>query len=249
MTRRTLRGSPLISHHRGGGETQPPGSLAAYADAVEQHAELVEFDVRRTLDGTLICAHDPTSTDGVVWGESRWDEIASGPSAPLLLEAVLRLADTRSGLHVDLKEAGYEAEVVRAVLAGSSPPRRIYFTSLDESTVQAIRSEFPAQVAALSLGRGFRYRRPLVSLRRVTADVLPFRRLARTGANAVAVNQWLLTPLLKYYCRRKGIQIMVWTVNGERRMRRLLRDRDLAVLITDRPLLATELRVAVTGTQ
>src|SRR2546427_377909 len=54
---KVARSAPAISAHRGGGETEPSGTYEAYRSALAAGAEYVEFDVRRTLDGTLVAFH------------------------------------------------------------------------------------------------------------------------------------------------------------------------------------------------
>jgi len=46
-----------VTVDRGGGETEPSGTYEAYRSALAAGAEYVEFDVRRTLDGTLVAFH------------------------------------------------------------------------------------------------------------------------------------------------------------------------------------------------
>ena len=53
----TDRPATAVSAHRGGGETGRSGTYEAYRSALQAGAEYVEFDVRRTLDGTLVAFH------------------------------------------------------------------------------------------------------------------------------------------------------------------------------------------------
>src|SRR5215475_8433638 len=67
----TLHGSaghadraPVISAHRGGSETAPPGTYAAYRAALAAGARYLEFDVRGTADGELVAFHDARLRSG-----------------------------------------------------------------------------------------------------------------------------------------------------------------------------------------
>lgn len=54
----------LVIGHRGTCGTFPDNSLAAFRDAIDQGADGVELDVRRTADGALALSHDDTLPDG-----------------------------------------------------------------------------------------------------------------------------------------------------------------------------------------
>src|SRR5260370_26682772 len=47
-----------ISAHSGGTEVAPPGTYAAYTNALQAGADYVEFDIRRTVDGERAVYHD-----------------------------------------------------------------------------------------------------------------------------------------------------------------------------------------------
>lgn len=238
---------PLISHHRGGGETGIPFSLALYEAAVAQGAELIEFDVRVSHDGVLFCTHEELGPDGEVLADLDWASIEEimGDAVPRY-DALLRLANGKSICHIDLKATGYEAAAVTTaeailddVVAGA------VFTTLEDSSVRLLRSSFPQYVTALSLGRSTDDANVVMTAWIRLREVFPFRRLVRSGANAVAANHWLLTPLLLWFCVRTKRDVMVWTVNDDTRLRKFLTRRGVDVLITDRPMRATELRRAL----
>ena len=53
-------GRPLVIAHRGASGERPEHTIAAYRRALEQAADYVEPDLRRTQDGILVCLHDAT---------------------------------------------------------------------------------------------------------------------------------------------------------------------------------------------
>src|SRR4029077_14883040 len=106
--------SPLISDHRG--SCGVPGLPAAerYRRAIELGVDYVELDVRRTLDGLYVNYHDHVtpggqSTAGLSYAALK-DELGADL---LLLDELFDVFAGRAGLHVDLKEAGYETEIMR----------------------------------------------------------------------------------------------------------------------------------------
>ncbi len=52
-------GRPEVVAHRGANARAPEHTLAAYESAIELGADALECDVRLTVDGHLVCVHDP----------------------------------------------------------------------------------------------------------------------------------------------------------------------------------------------
>ena len=53
-------GTVLVAAHRGDWRNAPENSLEAIESAIQMGVDIVEIDVRKTLDGTLILMHNPT---------------------------------------------------------------------------------------------------------------------------------------------------------------------------------------------
>jgi len=52
--------APLVIAHRGDSALRPENTLLSFASALEVGADLVEFDVQLTRDGSVVVIHDPT---------------------------------------------------------------------------------------------------------------------------------------------------------------------------------------------
>lgn len=151
---------------------------------------------------------------------------AAGGAAPSFADVLALVVAADAAIHVDVKEPGYEAALV-AVVAGALPWSRVYFTTGDEAAVSALRSL--GAPALLTLGSLLR-------------DALPFRRIRRCDALGVAVQFRLASPWLRAWCSRRGLAVLVWTVNDDRRLRRLLGTSGVTAVVTDRPGAALALR-------
>ena len=240
---RPSKGKPLISHHRGGIELDTHGSIGAYRAAIDSGADLIEFDVWRSSDGVFFCSHEERTADGTRLCDLRWAEIRRRyPDVPGY-EELLAAANGRSICHIDLKQRGDEDQITELARRHLSDiTSDAIFTSLEHRSVRRIRAIDPDLKVALSLGRDMEGRGRIVVLWTRVGEIIPFARLMWCRANAVAVNYRLLTKGLLIFCRMTDRTVMVWTVNDDGMLRRLLGMDGVDVIITDRPLRATELR-------
>lgn len=105
------RGPSVIAHRGAWGAGVPENSLAAFEQAIDLGADMIEFDVRRTRDRELILFHDAVLAGVPVANLTRPEiEDLAGVLPPLLAEA-LELTRRRIALDVELKEDGYVDEV------------------------------------------------------------------------------------------------------------------------------------------
>ncbi|WP_328345608.1 glycerophosphodiester phosphodiesterase family protein [Streptomyces violaceus] len=238
---------PAVSAHRGGSERADAATWEAYKDALESGAEYVEFDVRRTADGVLVIYHDPrVGPTGPPLSRLTHTELSerAGYDVPAVDE-VMALIAGRLVAHLDLKEVGYEHEVVdRAVaLLGTDG---LVVTTLEDRSVAAVTRAFPGVRTALSLGRD---RRDLALARLPgtrLSELFPARRIRACGAHGVAVHQRLARTTVLREATRRGLFTLVWTVNDDTLMRAFLAHPRVDVLVTDRPRRAVALRGPIT---
>src|SRR6266576_2535648 len=239
--------APAISAHRGGGETEPSGTYEAYRRALAAGAEYVEFDVRRTLGGTLVAFHRARLGWGPAVAAVSYARLCdlAGYEVPRMAE-LMRLLAGRAVGHLDLKETDCADVIVRHTVEALGPAGVIVTTGEDAVAV-VLKRRFPAVPVGLTIGgdvaetAAFTVRRlrarGLSRLDRVVASradvAVVYHRLARTGVLAE--------------CRRRGIKTMVWTVNGDQALAGWLASPNVDVLVTDRPARAIALRRRLAG--
>jgi glycerophosphoryl diester phosphodiesterase len=221
-----------------------------YRNAVATGADYVELDIRRTADGELVAFHDARTAQGdplAAIGYSRLCDLA-GYQVPTVADVLATITGRARG-HLDLKDTGGEDEVVRLALDVLGPGQFI-ITTLEDSSVAAIRSRFPRVddvPVALSLGRDLAGASRARWLRTRLTELRPLPRLRACGADWVAAEHRLARAGVRRQCRREHVNLMVWTVNSEREMRYWLSDHRADVLITDRPATAVQLRDQAPG--
>lgn len=232
-----MRHTQLIAH-RGASAEAPENTLPAFALALQQGAQMIEFDVRPTSDGQVVVFHDDTTArwDGqdraiaaLTLREVRQLDIG-GAQVPTLDEVCAWAADTGIGLNVELKVAGIEAEVAR-IVGRHGVGQQVIVSSFDLVALETMRAVAPE----LKLGAlmGSDTLAPAVRLRE--AWPLPVLRRLHARAWHPAWQLQLLDRLVPQV-RQAGYAVYVWTVDDPAVMRRLLR-LQVDGIMTNRPAL------------
>ncbi len=229
----------LIIAHRGASALARENTIEAFQKAIDIGADMVEFDVRRTKDKVLIVYHDEyLRSDNVkLINELTHQEIMDitkkeGYKVPLL-EEVLKLCSGRIGVDVELKEAGYEEEVLNLILKYFDT-KKFLITSFNNISLSAVKATNPNISVGLILGssklkENFRH---LLSLL-----IYYFK---KSEIDFVVPNWGLLRFGLLGLGKKRGKTIFVWGVNDEQMIRDSL-SKKVDAIITDRPDIALSL--------
>jgi glycerophosphoryl diester phosphodiesterase len=237
----------FISAHRGNCGTPGLPIAESCRRAIDLNVDYVEFDVRKTKDGTYVIWHDEDTPSKKRVCDLSHEEYSSevGDQA-LTVPQLLMMAKGKVGLHLDLKETGYEDEIVRLALSLCASDE-LAITTLEDSSVRVIKERFPSKdfptlKVGLSLGRDLRGASFFKTLRVRLSELFPGRRLRNSRADFVAAHHLLATITVLRYCTRKRIPVWVWTVDDELDMKRFLNDPGITTLITNKPEVAMSLR-------
>ena len=210
----------LVIAHRGASSLARENTLEAFQKAIDLRADMIEFDVRRTRDQRYVIHHDPHITgkplDKMTLREVREIARSLGFHVPEL-EEVLALARGRIRLDIELKEEGYEREIVHRV--GSTLAEGDFVVSSFHAGCLAKVKQCRSGVRT---GLVFKDAAALATgiLEGDTDWLIPARNLAAGE---------LLERM-----SRSGKKIAVWTVNDTEQMKRLLEDDRIEGIITDR---------------
>ncbi len=163
---RLLRGSRpatvQIAAHRGGAALAAENTEQAFRNAVLVHADWIEFDVHRTVDGVLVIMHDDTvnrMTNGkgfikdMTWEQLHKLRIINGEPIMKFDEVVALAAETGMGILPELKSMGYYPGMEEEALAIVRRARYIektIFLSFDWDALEHLKElESGVKVAAL----------------------------------------------------------------------------------------------------
>jgi glycerophosphoryl diester phosphodiesterase len=218
----------MVAAHRGVAAGAAENTIAAFTNAIDAGADMIEFDVRRTRDGELIAFHDPRAGGPPVGTLTRAEiEAAVGVRPPLLTD-VLRACAGRIGLDVELKEDGYVPQVMAALRAGFDPGQMIV-TSFLPAVVAQVKRAWPEVKAGLLVGS----RRAWFDLPGWLRELYPVGLARSVGADYLAPHFRLAGLGVLRRAAAAGLPCLVWTVNSPALIRRYAGDPRVAAIITD----------------
>ena len=231
---------PRLFAHRGGAREAPENTLAAFANGLRSGADRLELDVHGTADGHVVVIHDATldrTTNGS--GEVRAHTLAEIQR----LDAGHHFRD-ESGAY-SFRGRGVRVPTLGEVVSGfPGVPLNIEIKQLEpaiEEAVLAVFDRFSARAQVLLAAEDGRI------MRRIRAaaggmltgssveDVVAFAEAWEAGVLAshrppgVALQvppdflgKPLVTAELVEWAHRLGMEVHVWTIDGEAEMERLL---------------------------
>lgn len=230
---------PLIIAHRGASSlVQFENTLASFAKAIELGIPMTEFDVRKTQDNLFVVFHDE-SIDGIKIKDLTYQQLLDisqqkGFDVPLV-EDVLKLCQGKIRLDIELKEVGYEQEIVELVKQYLDDQDYVIKSFIDAAII-AVKQADARITTGLLLGVSKPKNLILIRL----SEIFPEYRILRTKADFVAPNYQLLSYSFSWRMKLMKKNIYVWTINQEKLMLEVVKKGAFAI-ITDKPDLALNL--------
>ncbi|HVP77212.1 MAG TPA: glycerophosphodiester phosphodiesterase [Thermodesulfobacteriota bacterium] len=235
-----MKTEKLIIAHRGSPGDATENTIESFERAMALGADMIEFDVRRTRDHVLIVHHDGRiqgqSVKDLSYGVIRRMAESQGFIIPTVDE-VLKWAKGKIKLDVELKEEGYEKEIVELVL-GYFEEDRFVITSFHDASLSVIKEGHSNIKTGLILGRAIPSYRILAQFQ----EFFPVKRCKKAKADFLVAHVKLLRAGFLERARRNHLPVFVWTVNDEETIWTLLHDRNVSAIITDKPDLAVSLK-------
>ena len=228
-----VRRDVKVTAHRGSSGRAPENTLSALRASIEDGADYAEIDVQETADGKIVLLHDTDLKRIAGLNRKIWDvtlaelqqcdagswfgDAFKDERVPTLEEAI-DLVRGRLKLNIELKFNGHDKDLAAAVVrivGAKGFSEECVISSLNDAAVRDVRRLDPT----LKVGHI------------VSASVGD---LARQDVAFLAVRTGATTAGLVRRAHDRGVEIHVWTVNGEDEMRSFI---DLGVdnILTDRP--------------
>ena len=230
----------LIIAHRGASSNAKENTIESFKKALVSGADMIEFDVRRTKDNVFIAFHDEI-IQGHLTRDLPYEEISQmarnqGFGIPTV-EEVLKCSRGKIKLDVELKEGGYEKEIIELIL-GYFEEDQFVITSFNDASLRVIKERYPDIKTGLILGRDIPSYHILTRLQ----EFFPMKRCKKARADFLVAHLKLLRLGFLERARRNHLPVFVWTVNAEETVWKLLHDKRVYAIITDKPELAVSLR-------
>jgi glycerophosphoryl diester phosphodiesterase len=226
----------LIIAHRGASHYFHENTLAAFEAAIDMSAEMIEFDVRRTADGVLVIHHDHDFDGAKIMAMEKAQieerSTSAGYAIPTLVE-VLKLCEGKLPLDIELKEPGYEEQVLETVL-GILDTDGFLITSNFDFVLRRIKELNPTIRTGLIIGNRPRWQ--------LLTRFFPGRRARRAGVDLLVVSQKLVELGFLFTTRNLGLPVWVYTVNDRRELWKYITDGRVGGMFSDRPDIALFLR-------
>jgi len=222
----------LIIAHRGASKAEYENTIKAFETAINLGADAIELDVRRTADGVIVVHHNATvPLSRRRLSKLRYREVERlankrGYSIPTLKETLHQCAG-RIALDIELKETGYEAEVV-SLACRKYNPRHLLFTSFHDDALIAIKRAHREARTGLLLG--IRAANSLSQWSRLSAKA----RLMACGADVVIPHWQMIRFGFVNRMHALGLPVAAWTVDSPRRALRLV-NQGVSAIITNVP--------------
>jgi glycerophosphoryl diester phosphodiesterase len=245
---------PLVIGHRGASALAPENTHAAFARAFEDGADGIEFDVRLAGDGVPYVFHDPTldRTVGIhgdadrlssttleefhvgEWFNERYPQHARASyereeKIPTLAQVFERYGSHLLYAEMKCEDVARQPALARAVvelihrhdLAG-----RVVVKSFALDSLREVKRLAPEIRTAALFGRS--WPRPFLPGARIIAEA------EACGADEISLHHSLLRRATVEEARRRGFEVLTWTVNSSPWLRRALALK-LRAVFTDRP--------------
>lgn len=186
----------MIIGHRGAGKLAPENTIASLKKAVELELQAVEFDVQLTKDKKFVLAHD----DIVVYKSKSYD-IHKQTQSSLMKKGCVSLEQALSILKnqiaiIDIK-VWDSAEYLLPLV--SRRKQAIRFTGSYAPDIALCKQKAPNRYAYISENKN------------------PFRAIQRAdniGANGISLKWFLINPITYFQAKRRGLEIMLYTLNS-----------------------------------
>lgn len=222
---------PEIIAHRGASFlAKHENTLESFQLAIDIGADYVEFDIRQTLDQSLIVYHDECF-EGVPINTMTYDDLCHktdkyGFRPPLLVD-VLKTCQGKIKLDIELKETGYENSVIAIVKEFYD-----YNTFLIKSFIDTAVARVKAIDSQITTGLLLGY--PKGDLKRRIHEYFPEHRIRACHADFVSPYYQLATREFIHRMHVRHRKVYIWTVDDASLMGKYIK-RGVDGIITNKP--------------
>lgn len=211
----------IIIAHRGFADNCRENTLEAYQKAIDLSADAIELDVRKTKDNVFISFHDEVISEKQVsqLTYTEINDLAGNLNFHVpTLEEVLKLVRGKIKLDIELKEKGYEIEIIDLVLEYLIPEEFI-MTSFKFKSLLNTKINFPQIKTGLIIDNN------------TATNLNIINHLSILDCFALHLN--LINSSWFKIGQENKKDIFIWTVNEPKNIEQILKNKAITGLITD----------------
>jgi glycerophosphoryl diester phosphodiesterase len=226
--------------HRGASAYQHENTVLSLEEAISRRADMIEFDVRQTIDGVMVLFHDwgvkTSKGQRKLISNITYDELCQTAHNQgyeiATFEDVLKQFGRRIPMNIEIKVGGFESDII-SLLQTYPPACEPTLSSFFPWVVIRLKRINDNLKTALILGQERVHKfnilaRPVV------------RKLVWTmGIGAIHLQETIISRAVVESLVRGGVSVLVWTVDDPEEMRRFLK-MGVDGIITNKPDLLYE---------
>lgn len=227
--------TPLVIAHRGASAYQPENTLAAFALAIAQGAQMIELDLHCSSDNQVVVIHDETldhttnlkgRVDEFTLAEIKQADAGHGERVPTL-EETLDLTVSKLRLYLEIKDRRAAAETLRIVRARRCQSE-VMLASFDIELMRRLGEE----VRDIELGviLGNETLNPIVRWR----EAFPWIALRGINYQVLCMQVELCYGYLARQTKASGKKLYVWTADEDSQFAKMI-ERGVDGIVTNKP--------------
>tara|TARA_B100000941_G_C28487330_1_gene545747 strand:- start:458 stop:1165 length:708 start_codon:yes stop_codon:yes gene_type:complete len=225
----------IISHRGRTSKKSIDNTIQSVTNAIDLEVDMVEVDVRKTKDSQIICFHD-SDIEGVLIKDLNYSDIIKINAQIPTLEQILWSSKGKIGMEVELKESGYEADVIAMVLDYFNYDEFV-IKSFNYLTIKNVKEIDKKVYTGLLLGSGYN----MEQLKVVLYESFTLDKFILSQADFISAYYKIFMAGFLFKFVKQQVPIQVWTVNDTDSIRSLI-NLELHSVVTDIPETAFEIR-------
>ncbi|MFX1502484.1 MAG: glycerophosphodiester phosphodiesterase, partial [Promethearchaeota archaeon] len=214
----------LIIAHRGASSIAPENTLKAFQKAIELGADMIEFDVRKTIDDRIVISHDNNliritgkfgSIKNMTLEQLREFDFGEGEKIPTLKE-LINLTKGKIDFNCEVKVRGIEQKLVDIFRDADLLDSTLISSFKDDVLIKIQKIEPKLRLAALNPNK-YGWISSWVSRKKMIKKA-KYNRFYAINPIHVLLNKRFIDK-----AHQSNLKIYPWTVNSESRMEDLVR--------------------------
>ncbi len=235
-----LKKQLIIAHRGASGLVKHENTIEAFEKAYLVGADSVELDIRKTKDNVIVVIHDSNFLGKFIKDYNYNELIERSKNLDFIiptLEEAINYCQNKIMMDIEIKEEGYEKEILDIILKHLDY-EQFFIRSFSVNSLKKIKELDSNVTCVLLLGV------PIAKYGIFTrlSELFPLAKILKSKCDIVSPHYLLIH--FGFHFRMKLIKkpVLVWTVDDEKRMNKLLNKIKVEGIVTNYPNKALEIK-------